>query len=323
MPKFGQNETAQRLFLSGVGALYILKSDEKKVLKVVQPPPGIWTDDQMESEIDGFLLRLKTQRMLAKASQRWAPVYDVKALRASEDDPSEGGGQDLSRSGSTVGPVPDSIIRSGAYAILDRYERSVQSLIEGHVRLTNDDLRNLFGSVISGLLDLRKIENRPHGNLKPSNILLNNSTDLASATVHLSDPAAAGAITAKTTEKDLGDIGKMIFELVNIRPYAGGTIGPSKDWNRLGPNGEDWRKLCNALLDPGAPADERDLEKIAPPHRHLARPAQKVQGPAHSRRSRFDSRRRRHHDMVSAAAGKNRFQRAALAEAVPGVPRLV
>jgi hypothetical protein len=262
MPKFGQHETGQRLFLSGVGALYILKADERKVLKVVQPPPGIWTDDQMDSEIDGFLLRLKTQRALSKASKRWAPVYDVKALRASEEDPSEGGGEDLSRSGNTVGSVPESITRSGAYAILDRYERSVQSLIEGRVRLTNDDLRNLFGSVLNGLLDLRKIENRPHGNLKPSNILLNNSADLANATVHLSDPAAAGALTPKSGEKDLAEIAKILFELVNLRPYAGGTIGPSKDWNRLGPNGEDWRKLCNAFLDPGAPANERDLEKV-------------------------------------------------------------
>jgi hypothetical protein len=263
MPKFGQHETAQRLFLSGVGSLYVLKGDEKKVLKVVQPPPGIWTDDQMESEIDGFLLRLKTQRALAKGSQRWAPVYDVKALRASADDPSEGGGADLSRSGTTVGPVPESIVRSGAYAILDRYERSVQSLIEGRVRLTNDDLRNLFGSVFAGLLDLRKIEGRPHGNVKPPNILLTHSADLAAATVHLSDPAAAGALTAKSGEKDLAELGKILFELVNLRPYSGGTIGPSKDWNRLGPNGEDWRKLCNALLDPGAPAEERNLEKIA------------------------------------------------------------
>jgi hypothetical protein len=264
---FGKYETGQRLFLSGVGALYALKGDEQRVLKVVQPPQGIWTDEQLASEIDGFLLRLKTQREIAKNSKRWAAVYDVKALRASNEGSAEesggaGGGEDISRSGSTVGPVPESIVRIGAYAILDRYERSVQSLIEGRVRLTNDDLRNLFSSVIHGLLELRKVENRPHGNMKPSNILLTNSADLAHATVHLSDPAAAGSLTAKSAEKDLGEIGKILFELVNLRPYAGGTIGPSKDWNRLGPNGEDWRKLCNALLDPGAPAAERDLEKI-------------------------------------------------------------
>ncbi len=264
MPTFAQHETAQRLHQTGVGSVYALKSDEKRVLKLLQSPAGIWTEQQLRDEVDAFLLRLKTQRDIAKISKAWAPVHEVKALRAANPDNPQSGGKPLSRSGNTVGPVPASIRPTGAYAILDRYERSLHSLIDGRVRVTNNDLRNILGTVVRGLNDLRKTTKRPHGNLKPSNILLANSADLATATVHLSDPAPDGALNANSGKKELADLAKILFELVNLRPYVGGTIGPSKEWNALGPNGEDWRKLCNALLDPGAPADERDLEKIAP-----------------------------------------------------------
>ncbi len=50
------------------------------------------------------------------------------------------------------------------------------------------------------------------------------------------------------------------------RPFDGGTIGPSREWKALGPNGEDWRKLAANLLDVAETTspDDRDLEKILP-----------------------------------------------------------
>ena len=261
MPKFGQHETAQRLHLSGVGSLFALAADDKKIVKVLQPPPGIWTEDQLRSEIDAFLLRYKTQRLIAKNSKHWAPVHEVSAIRAGTEGSTDGiGGDAASRAEDSQGFY----IASGAYAVLDRYERSVQSLLDGRVNVDNSDLRNIFTGVLQGLLDCRTTQKRPHGNIKPSNILFNNSANLSTATVHLTDPAADAALTPNTDKKDLADIGKILYELVNLRPYAGGTIGRSKEWDRLGPNGEDWRKLCGALLDAGAPAEERDLEKILP-----------------------------------------------------------
>src|SRR5207244_228247 len=83
--------------------------------------------------------------------------------------------------------------------------------------------------------------------------------------IHLSDPAADGNLVKDAEKKDLADLARFIYELVNLRPYSGGTIGRSRDWDDLGPNGEDWRSLCNVLLDAGgskASADDRDLEKI-------------------------------------------------------------
>lgn len=248
MPAFGQHETGPRLHLSGVGGLYALAGDEKsgKVIRILQPIEGVWSDDALRSEVDSFLLRYKLQRKLATGeASHWAPVHEVSAIHGKN-------GEGAYRA-------------AGAYVLLDRYERSVHSLIEGRVNITNDDLRNLFSGILRGLIHLRKTLGRPHGNLKPANILLVQSADLGAAIVHLSDLAPDGALPAAPAvaeRKDLFDLAKILYELVNLRPYSGGTIGRARDWDDLGPNGEDWRKLCNTLLDTGASADDRDLEKI-------------------------------------------------------------
>jgi hypothetical protein len=263
MATFGQHETAQRLFLSGVGGIYALKSDDKKVIKVLQPPVGIWSPDRIQEEIDAFRRRAQCQQTVAKASRNWAPIHEIAALR---DAPSDAAPAPEESSGAAFAPG----VASGAYAVMDRYERSAQSLIDGRVNLLNADLRNIMSGVVQGLIDIRKNggggkaggAGRPHGALKPSNVLLANTTDLATATVHLSDPSPDGTLNDQSHAKDLADLGRMLFELVNLHPYDGGVIQDTKDWKELGPNGRDWLKLCNALLDPHAPAEERDLEQV-------------------------------------------------------------
>src|ERR1051325_9829220 len=84
MPTFGKHETAQRLFLSGVGAVYALADDPKKIVKVLLPPVGMWSDDRIQEEIDGFRLRGKIQRKLATGSKFWAPVHELAAIRNDE-----------------------------------------------------------------------------------------------------------------------------------------------------------------------------------------------------------------------------------------------
>jgi hypothetical protein len=258
MPTFGQHETGQRLHLTGVGALYVLKSDPKKIIKVLQPPEGIWFQDQLREEVDAFLLRAKIQRAVAKSSKNWAPVHEAAAIRQGTEG-SSGGGEGASR---VEGP---DYRASGAFLVMDRYERTVQSLIDGHVNLNNDDLRNVMSGVISGLRDIRKTLSRPHANLKAANILLANSADLAQAGVFISDPAADGQLTANSDKKEYSDLARLLYELVNLRPYQGGTVPRTRDWSELGPNGEDWRKLCNTLLDisqGGGTDEDRDLDKM-------------------------------------------------------------
>ncbi len=253
MPTIGPHETARRLVQTGTGGIYLLKTDQSRVIKVLRAPVTLWTDDAIREEVDGFRLSAKTQKAAANQSKHWAPIYEIAALRHVPDDALS---DELS---------PDrNIVASGAYQITQRYERSAQTLIDSRVNLLNTDLRNIMSGIIQGLIDLRKTAHRAHGNLKPPNVLLNNTADLAAATVHLSDPAPDGFLTKNSFDKDLTDLGNMLYELVNLRPHAGGTVGRSDDWDELGPNGEDWRKLCNNLLDVQAPAESRDLEKILP-----------------------------------------------------------
>ena len=256
MPTFGQHQTGQRLFLSGVGAIYVLSADENRVLKALQPPAGIWTDEQMQSEIQAFLQRAKTQQTLAKSSQNWAPIHEAAAIREGTEG-SSGGGE---AAGDDTGAAAKA---SGAFVVMDRYQRTIGALVDGRVHLNNDDLRNLMGGIVKGLRDVRQIAKRPHGNLKASNVLLADSTDLTRAVVHLTDPAVDSA--GNSDQKDFSDLGGVLYELVTLRPYQGGTVPQTSDWNDLGPNGEDWRKLCNTLLDVGTgggTADDRDFDKM-------------------------------------------------------------
>src|SRR3954471_5803445 len=91
MPLFGQHETGQRIHLSGVGAIYLLKRDNSKILKVVQPPAGIWTEQQTKDEIDAFVSHARVQKTLGSSSKYWAPVDEVAALRAGTEGSSGGG----------------------------------------------------------------------------------------------------------------------------------------------------------------------------------------------------------------------------------------
>ncbi len=267
MPTFGSHEAGERIFLSGVGGIYALKEDSSKVVKVLQPPEAVWSDERLQEEIDAFRLRAKTQRAIAKVSKYWAPVYEVSAIRQGTEALS-GGGEILSHPSSIGDPNAMRPVASGAFFTMDRYERSLQSLIDGQVNVLNADLRCLVTALMKGLLDLAKNENgvggRPHGALTSSNVLLKNSADLTTATVHLTDPAPDGALDKNSHNADLGNIARIIYELVNHRPYEEGTIARSRDWDALGPNGEDWRELCITLLDPQAPAEERNLEKLLP-----------------------------------------------------------
>src|SRR3954469_14699146 len=114
MPTFGKNETAQRLFQTGVGGLYALKGDDKKVIKVLQPPAGIWSDEHVREEIDGFLLRAKTQKALAKNSKNWAVGHETGAILADAGDAA--GGEQAGGGGDESGGA--AYQASGAYAVL-------------------------------------------------------------------------------------------------------------------------------------------------------------------------------------------------------------
>ena len=63
----------------------------------------------------------------------------------------------------------------GAYYVTSHFPRSVEQLIDAGARPTSAELQALLGQVVQGLIDLETSLARPHGDLKPSNVLLRHS----------------------------------------------------------------------------------------------------------------------------------------------------
>lgn len=156
-----------------------------------------------------------------------------------------------------VGVAPD-----GAYAASDAFPRSVQKLAVGRVRLDGAGLRRIASGVIAGIKQF-EAGGRPHGNLKPTNVLIS-AGDAATADVRVSEPAPLSALGADAGIKDRQDLGRLLYLLITFRPFrelGGWPIENGPEWERLGDEAELWRGLCNDLLNPH-PAELPDADSI-------------------------------------------------------------
>jgi hypothetical protein len=237
MPVFGQFESTDEFYRHGLGfvarARVISDNDAKwkLVVKVFQPPLRVAGHEAMRAAIDSFLLRSQLQAALAAMSPYWAQVHACGR-----------------------GPAPEA-----AFYITDYCPRSLGKLISGRVKMSSGGLYSITNGIIQGLIDLRKTARRPHGGLRPSNVLLTGSDDLARARVLLTDLAPFNSSGAEMEtpsppeDSDLAALGRIIFELVLHRPFNGMQSYPaaaSGEWSALGSRGEGWREFCNELLEP-------------------------------------------------------------------------
>lgn len=155
-----------------------------------------------------------------------------------------------------------------AYWVAPLYPRSVERLIEGRVNLNSHDLHTIVVAVVRGLADLHFEHRRPHGNLKPTNILIDGSGVLRGAPITLSDPLAPGEFDeAAARVADQHALGRIIVLLVRRRTGdAKGVIGwpiePGPEWKRLGRSGEGWRSICNELLKPESASGRLDFDGL-------------------------------------------------------------
>jgi hypothetical protein len=149
-----------------------------------------------------------------------------------------------------TGLVPD-----GAYVCSEHCPRSVQRLLDMHARIGPKQLFSIITQVVQGLGDLRRISERPHGNIKPSNVLLRGKRLGAKRSVALADPLPAAQLSSNHAAEDLEAVGRMLFQLVTRTEASGHIVFPvddSPDWPQMGGAGKRLRALCNALLDPDA-----------------------------------------------------------------------
>ena len=197
--------------------------------------------DDAQREIESLFQAATVQERLAKAEgSRWAAIH-VKAKS-----------------------------KDGAYCVTDLFfdggvPSSAQSLIRGagSTRLTHATLRAVVEAVAQGLAQIHAL-GRPHGRLKPTNVLIAWAGDVPSR-VLLTDPAADSAVSRRDAEDDITALGELIYELVLKRPYAsrgGWPLPQDEGWRSLGSTGEAWRKLCEELLNPARKPGEIKAEDI-------------------------------------------------------------
>jgi len=246
MTSFGRYETARELHHSGFTVLYSGRAAadpaEKFAIKVFQPSTFLLEAEQVKTESELFLSSARVQQKTAAGgAQYWAPIYEC-------------------------GSIPD-----GAFYVTDKYDHSLQQLIDVRVALTAQALCEIVESVAKGLVELKQECGRPHGNLKATNILIAGEGDISQAKIALSDPLPDEHIdTAVHWDSDLRDIAEFIYQLIIHRPSPavdGWQVPDTKEWAKLGKLAKDWRNLCNRLLNahikPGSMTVETLIEELA------------------------------------------------------------
>jgi len=216
-------------------------------VKSFDPSGSGWEEERVTMERESFLDGIRTQlKVAAGDGQHWAPILESGT---EEDKP---------------------------FFVTKYYRRSVQWLIDRPFKLSSRTLRAIVSSVVEGLRELKWICGRPHGNLKPSNVLIEGEGSIKQGKVVLTDPLPSSRLDAKARgASDLQAIGTLIYQLVLRRPFrlmGGWPVPPSEAWFRLGKSGETWRKLCDRLLDPDPARSRCSLETVAETLRVLDKP---------------------------------------------------
>jgi len=210
------------------------KKDEppRFALKLVSPTATFLGPEGQGFDLRPFLAAADAQAKAASQGSHWAPIY---------------------QSGQASG---------NAFYVTDRFKLSLKELLDTNAHLTPAALHNVFSSAIQGLLELQEAANRPHGNLKPTNILLEGIGPRDR--VALTDPASPEELSKGTTfATDLRALGEMLYQLVTGRPFVPKDcwpIGPSPEWNHYG---DAWRGLCSRLLAPDMAAGTAELQAVA------------------------------------------------------------
>lgn len=233
-------EIKNPIYRSGVGVLYQAESSDQPghafVCKVIEP--GILLDEptKVDHQNQLFVNRAKDQQKIAESpSPFWAPIY---AYGITDD--------------------------QKAFYCTDLFDRSAQQFIDTRIQLLPEVFHAIVQSIAKGLGELKSLLNRPHGNLKPANVLISGDAASPVARVVLTDPLSDDELTRFSAENDLRRMGEIIYQLVMHRPpssAAGWKAEFSKEWNVFGKQTRGWFDLCNRLLNAATDAEPITLDE--------------------------------------------------------------
>jgi hypothetical protein len=214
-----------------------------RLVKVFSPAVG--DEAARNAEADSFVERARAQQKLAAGDgEHWGRIYDL-------------------------GRTPD-----GAYYVTDFHPLTLRKLLDARLDVSAGALYRTVKGIVDGLRELEAALGRPHGNLKPANVLLVGRGEMSRSGVALTDMAAPSMAASVGGAADRFALGQIIHELVLQRPFDDGTVWPlppDPTWtHRLGPAGEAWRRLCDDLLAPAPPPSASTLAAVAKSVRRLA-----------------------------------------------------
>ncbi len=250
---FGPYQVTEELYLTSTGAVLRAKRLDDETGNYVVKRFSVPADDPSEPHWDHaiFLDRARVQQqVVAGGARHWAVVYQV------------------------------GVSDSGAWFATDYLPLSAQKLLDAKVEVGAAALHSVANSIVEGLIELRSARGRPHGNLKPSNVLFDGK-DLTTARVLLTDLGSPAQAAKAGEPGDVQALGQLIYQLVMHEPFSDQPWPLQDDprWQALGADADVWRQLCGDLLVPVA-ALRPPLEIVASRLEPLAprRPTHKLRG---------------------------------------------
>ncbi len=241
MAHFGRYEVVRELHRTGLTVVYSARGgtspEDKFAVKVFEPFTSLGDDQQAKTKAHLFLDSARLQQQIAASgAPHWAPIYEF-------------------------GSTPH-----GAFYVTDQYDRSLDQLVSSRVELTPQTLLRIIESVAKGLVELKQACQRPHGNIKATNVLIATEADSPQTKIVLADPLPDKYIdTEAHWNTDLWAVGVLIYQLVVQRPLPnvdGWQVPDSEEWAKLGRQANDWRELCNRLLRAHVKPDTITLESL-------------------------------------------------------------
>lgn len=244
MALFGDFESVRELNQTGFTTLLLAKragTEERPrfVVKTSATPAAVASTGAVHDQAESFLEAAKLQETISdRRAQYWAPIH--------------GSG----------------MARGEPFYVTDYYPRSAQSIVASKTRIGPRQLHAIVDSVVRGLVDFKTICRRPHGNLKPTNVLLTGEKNSDVPKTFLIDPCPTEQLSPEATEElDLQGIGQLIFQMVTHREapkIATWPLEMPREFKRLGRQGPMWMELVNKLLSPIDPARYTKLEDVLP-----------------------------------------------------------
>ena len=219
MSAYGQFEAGNSFCDSGQIVLFNAHSKDASdpneyIVRVFKNTTG--DSDQLSY----FLSNSQAQANLTQENQakHWAPIIEVGSIDAQ------------------------------GYSVQPKYELNLEDFIRNNkFSLTDVVLRNFVKGIVAGLIEAETLG--PHGNLKPSNVLLEAPGKWSEAVVKLTDPHFHQS-TKSRPKNDFKALARIIYFLVTGKEPASSLqrVSSEEIWLLQGGDASGWKDFCNELL---------------------------------------------------------------------------